>query len=247
MLGRPGPASAGCGASPRPQPTTRSASARQRCHGPSAAPRASRRCRDLRRGLDQLRPPWPGRSRPRRTPGRARATGQAPHAGLRAWQTRRPWKISRWLSIVQSLRGNSAPTSASTLTGSRLGGPAEPAGQPPEVGVHGDAGHAERVAEHDVGRLAPDPGQGDQVLQPAGHLAAVALDQGLAQPDQRVGLGPEEAGRTGSAPPARPGRRRRSRRRCGYFANSAGVTRLTRDVGATAPTGSWRPAAPAAS
>src|SRR4029077_18458442 len=34
-------------------------------------------------------------------------------------------------------------------------GPAEPAGQPPEVRIHGDAGDAEGVAEHHVGRLAP--------------------------------------------------------------------------------------------
>ena len=75
-----------------------------------------------------------------------------------------------------------------------LRGPAESAGEPAEVRVDGDAGDAEGVAEHDVGGLAPDARQRDQVLEPAGHLTVVALDQRLAQPDQRVGLGPEEPG-----------------------------------------------------
>ena len=34
---------------------------------------------------------------------------RAPHAGLRAWHTRRPWKITQWDSIVQSFLGISAP------------------------------------------------------------------------------------------------------------------------------------------
>ena len=46
------------------------------------------------------------------------ATGQAPQAGFLAWQVRRPWKISTWLSMVQSRLGNSAPIACSTLTGS---------------------------------------------------------------------------------------------------------------------------------
>src|SRR6266705_2496334 len=50
--------------------------------------------------------------------GHRRAMAQAPHAGRRAWQTRRPCQISRCESMVHSERGNSAPTSASTLTGS---------------------------------------------------------------------------------------------------------------------------------
>ena len=37
--------------------------------------------------------------------GHQRATGQAPQAGLRAWQTRRPCQIRWWLSIVQSAWG----------------------------------------------------------------------------------------------------------------------------------------------
>ena len=45
-------------------------------------------------------------------------TGQAPQAGFLAWQVRRPWKISTWLSIVQSRLGTSAPMACSALTGS---------------------------------------------------------------------------------------------------------------------------------
>ena len=44
--------------------------------------------------------------------------GQAPHAGLRAWQIRRPCQMTRWDSIVQSRLGKRAPTACSTLTGS---------------------------------------------------------------------------------------------------------------------------------
>ncbi len=62
-----------------------------------------------------------------------------------------------------------------------VGRPVKPAGQPPEVGVHGDAGDAEGVAEHHVGGLAADAGQGDQILQPARDLAAEPIAQGLAE------------------------------------------------------------------
>ena len=76
-----------------------------------------------------------------------------------------------------------------------LVGPAEAAGQPADVGVDGDARDAEAVAEDDVGGLAADPGQGHQVVEPRRHLAVVPLDEGGAQLEQRVGLGPEEAER----------------------------------------------------
>jgi hypothetical protein len=62
------------------------------------------------------------------------------------------------------------------------------------VDVDGDAGHAEGIAEHDVGRLPPEPGQGHQVLEPGRHLAAEPLGQLLAQAHQRAGLGPVVAG-----------------------------------------------------
>jgi hypothetical protein len=74
--------------------------------------------------------------------------------------------------------------------------PAEAAGQPPDMGVDGDAGNAEAVAEHDVRGLAAHAGQGDQVVQPGRHLAVVPLDERGAELEQRVGLGPEEAERS---------------------------------------------------
>ena len=46
------------------------------------------------------------------------ASVQAPHAGLRAWQTRRPWKMIRCESIVHSRRSMSLPTAVSIFTGS---------------------------------------------------------------------------------------------------------------------------------
>src|SRR5699024_3014123 len=52
--------------------------------------------------------------------GHSRATGQAPQAGLRAWQRRRPCQMTWWHTITQSFFGNSAPTSASTVSGSVL-------------------------------------------------------------------------------------------------------------------------------
>src|SRR5262249_34434097 len=65
-----------------------------------------------------------------------------------------------------------------------LAGPLPPADQPGEVRVDGEAGNVEGVAEDDVRRLAPDPGQLDQVGQAAGYMTVVALDQGLTQLDQ---------------------------------------------------------------
>ncbi len=44
--------------------------------------------------------------------------GQAPQAGLREWQTRRPWKTTRCESIVHSLLGKISAISASTFSGS---------------------------------------------------------------------------------------------------------------------------------
>ena len=127
--------------------------------------------------------------------GHHRATVHAPHAGLVAWQTRRPCQMRWWLSMVQSRLGNSAPISCSALTGSVWVGPAEAAGQPAEVGVDGDAGDAEGVAEDDVGGLAADAGQVDEVLEAGRYLAAVPLDQRGAELEQGLGLGAEEAER----------------------------------------------------
>ena len=79
--------------------------------------------------------------------------------------------------MVQSRLGNSAPIVVLGLDRVGLLGPAEPADQPAEVGVDGDAGDAERVAEDDVRGLAADAGQLDQVVEPGRHLAVVPLDE----------------------------------------------------------------------
>ena len=77
----------------------------------------------------------------------------------------------------------------------RLRGPAEPPRQPAEMGVHGDAGHAERVPEHHVRRFPADAGQRDEVFQAAWDLTAVPVAQRLAKRDEAGRLGPVEPGR----------------------------------------------------
>ena len=72
-------------------------------------------------------------------------------------------------------------------------GPAPAPHQASEVGVDRDARDAERVAEDHVGGLAADPGQRHELLERVRQHAVVLLDDGLTQPDQRVGLVPEEA------------------------------------------------------
>ncbi len=59
-----------------------------------------------------------GSTSPTPNDGHHRAIVHAPHAGLRAKQTRRPWKISRWESMVHSDFSIRPPTTCSTLTGS---------------------------------------------------------------------------------------------------------------------------------
>ena len=60
------------------------------------------------------------------------------------------------------------------------------------MGVDRQPGTVHGHAAHDVGRLAPDPRQGDQILDGGRHLAGEALDQRLGHPQQAAGLGPEE-------------------------------------------------------
>ena len=143
-------------------------------------------------------PGWPrprGSVGPSPYAGHQRATGQAPQAGLRAWQTRRPCQIRWWLSIVQSRLGNSAPTACSTLTGSVSSVQPKRRASRPKCVSTVSPGIAEGVAEHDVGGLAAHAGQGDEVLEPRRDLAVEALDERLRELEQRLGLGAEEAGR----------------------------------------------------
>ncbi len=62
------------------------------------------------------------------------------------------------------------------------------------MGVDGDPGHPEGVAEHHVRGLAADAGQLHQVVLVPGDLAAVPLAQRLGEADHVVGLGAVEAG-----------------------------------------------------
>ena len=95
--------------------------------------------------------------------GHQRATGQAPHAGLRAWQTRRPCQIRWWLSIVQSRLGNSAPTACSTLTGSvRSVHPNRRASRPKWVSTV-IPGIPKALPRTTLAVLRPTPGSFDQV------------------------------------------------------------------------------------
>ncbi len=52
----------------------------------------------------------------------------------------------------------------------------DPVGHTQDVAVDGKPGNAERVSEHDIGRLPADPRQLDERVHRARHLAAVALD-----------------------------------------------------------------------
>src|SRR5258708_657049 len=70
-------------------------------------------------------------------------------------------------------------------------GPAEPPRQPGKMGVHGEGGLAERVAEHHAGRLAPDTGQRHELVQRAGNLATEPVAQGPPETGEGAGLGPE--------------------------------------------------------
>ncbi len=76
--------------------------------------------------------------------------------------------------------------------GISLFGPAEAARESAHMRVHGNARCAERIAEHNVGGLATDPRQGDQILKPIGHLPAKVIAQGLRKTLNAGGLGAVE-------------------------------------------------------
>ena len=110
-------------------------------------------------------PPCAGSVGPSPYAGHQRATGQAPQAGLRAWQT--PAAVPDQVVAEHRPVALGEQRADLVLDLDRVGllGPAEAAGQPAEVRVHGDARDPERVAEHHVGGLATDAGQRDQVLE----------------------------------------------------------------------------------
>ena len=63
------------------------------------------------------------------------------------------------------------------------------------MGVHGDGGLAEGVAEHDIGGLAPHSRQGHELLAAARDPPLEALGEGLTDAEQVAGLGALEAER----------------------------------------------------
>ncbi len=66
-----------------------------------------------------------------------------------------------------------------------LGRPAPPPNQAPEMGVDGDSGDVERIAQDDVRGLTPHTGQRHQLVHGVGQFAVESLDQRLTQADQR--------------------------------------------------------------
>lgn len=80
------------------------------------------------------------------------------------------------------------------LDGVVVDGEAEALAEAANVGVDGDAGGVEGVAEDDVGGLAAHSGEGDEFVHGARDLAGVAFDELLATGLYVAGLVAEEAG-----------------------------------------------------
>ena len=75
-------------------------------------------------------------------------------------------------------------------------GPAPPPHQPTEMSVDGDSRDTERIAQDDVGGLAPHSGQRHQLGHGRWHLAVEPLNQGLPEADERGRLVAVEASGT---------------------------------------------------
>ena len=80
------------------------------------------------------------------------------------------------------------------LLGRRSLRDAEPVGDAEDMAVDREAGHAERMAKDDVGRLAPDAGKGSQSGHGGGHLAVVLGHERLRKALDGLRLHAEEAG-----------------------------------------------------
>ena len=86
--------------------------------------------------------------------GQSGAIGQAPQAGLRAWQIAAAVEDDAVREHRPLALGEERGDLRLDLLRVLLRGPLPAPHQPPEVGVHGEARHAEGVAEHHIGRLA---------------------------------------------------------------------------------------------
>ena len=128
---------------------------------------------------------------------------------------------------VQRSAGIASHSCCSTTTGSSPSAMPMRLDDAQHVAVDRQAGNAERVAEDDVRRLAPDAGQLDERLHRVRHLAAVLVDERLRHAEQRLRFGAEETGGMNLRLEL-GGRGLRQRARVGYRLNSAGVTMLTR-------------------
>ena len=62
-----------------------------------------------------------------------------------------------------------------------------------DMRVHREGLLPEPAIEHDIGGLAAHAGQADEILARVGHLAAIFVDQQLAERDHVLGLGIEQA------------------------------------------------------
>jgi hypothetical protein len=72
--------------------------------------------------------------------------------------------------------------------------PAEAASQSLDVGIDDHSGDREDIAKNNIGGLASDPREGDQIFHPARHFAAVVSNQSLGTADDVFRLVAEEAG-----------------------------------------------------
>ena len=160
--------------------------------------------------------------------GQMSARTQTSQRGRRASQTWRPCSISRSESRPRSSGATMPSRSSSIFTGSVSFVSLKPARQPRHVRVDGKPGQLEPHRPHHVAGLAADAGQRHEVVELGRHLAAEALLERLRHADEALRLRAEEAGRHDQLSRRRRGRRAARSAGVGYFANSAGVTMLTR-------------------
>ena len=189
---------------------------------------------------EEVRVWGPGAQRAACDDGQMVASTHSPQRGRRAMQTARPWEMSRWERRVHCARGNALHQVPLDLDGVDLAGQAEEPGEASDVGIdHHPFVDVEGVAEHHVGRLAADAGEGVECRHRSRDLAVVVRHQRLGHRDQVPRLVTEEAG--GPDDPfdiAVP--RGRERRRRGIGAEEFGGDQVDPAHRCIGPRGSWR-------